>query len=378
MKIFKLFTLFFLVSIFSLQIFAQSMEAKMIFEKEKHNFGKIKEINGKVEYKFIFTNMGAEPIVIENVHSSCGCTTPSWSKEPIPPGGKGFIKAIYNPHNRPGAFHKTVTVKSNAENSPITLHLNGEVIPKPKGIENIYKYAAGPIRMMKKNIHIPEIYSDEVKSQLIQIINTSNNDVTITFNEKRNMPKHLTIVCEPETLKPNEKGTITVTYNAKLKNDYGYVYDRIYINFNHDNNYNNRMNVSTVIKEKFTQEMIDNPPVFTMINDKTYNFGTVKQGDKIEYVFKFKNTGKNDLIIRKTKASCGCTAVQLGNKVIPPGQEGSIKTIFNTRGKRGNQHKSVTVTTNIPDVNGQPKRSQIILMLKGIVEIPKTDNLPKN
>ena len=372
MKILNFIILFFLGSIFSSQIIAQTMDAKMIFDNEKHNFGKIKEVNGKVEHKFVFSNMGAEPIVIADVRSSCGCTTPSWSKEPVPPGGKGFVKAVYNPYNRPGAFHKTITIKSNAENNPITLHINGDVIAKPKSIETEYKYAMGPIRMKKKNIHISEIYNDAVKSQSIRIINTSDHDVTVTFNEKRSIPRHLTIVCKPETLKPNEKGIITFTYNAKLKNDYGYVYDRIYFSFNHDNDSKNRINVSTVIKEKFTQEMIDNPPVLTMINEKTYDFGTIQQGGKIEHVFKFKNTGKNDLIIRKTKASCGCTAVQLGNKVIPPGQEGSVKAVFNTRGKRGKQHKSVTVTTNIPDVKGKPKRSEIILMLKGTVEVPNT------
>ena len=372
MKTLKLFIIFYLGSLFFSPIFAQTMEAKMVFNNEKHNFGMIKEINGKVEHKFIFTNMGAEPIVINDVHSSCGCTTPSWSKDTIPPGGKGFIKAIFNPHNRPGNFHKTITVKSNAENSPVTLHISGEVIPKPTGIEVEYKYTMGPIRMKKKHIHIPEMYTNEIKYQSIEIINTSNNDVTVTFNEKRNIPKHLTIVCKPETLKPNEKGIITFTYNAKLKNDFGYVYDRIYINFNHGNDYKNRINVSTVIKEKFTQEMIDNPPVFTMINDKTYDFGTIKQGGKIEYIFKFKNTGKNDLIIRKTKASCGCTAVRIGAKVIKPGEESSIKAVFNTAGKRGKQHKSITVTINIPDVKGKPKRSEVILMLKGVVELPNT------
>ncbi len=121
--------------------------------------------------------------------------------------------------------------------------------------------------------------------------------------------------------------------------------------------------------------MIDNSPVFTHINDKTFDFGIIKQGETVEYIFTFKNTGKNDLIIRKTKASCGCTAVRLGDKVIKPGQESSIKAVFNSRGKKGKQHKSITVTTNIPDVAGQPKNSQVILMVKGMVEVPVTNNV---
>ena len=361
--------------IFISGIFAQTVEPNMTFETEKHNFGKIKESGGNVTYQFTFTNMGSEAIVINDVKTSCGCTTPSWSKKPVAPGEKGHVKAVFNPYNRPGTFHKTITVKSNAANNPVVLHVSGEVIPKVKDIADEYRYQIGPIKMKKNNVHYSGIYNTETKEQKIEIINVSKEPVKIGFNEKRRMPAHLTIVCQPEILAANQKGILTFTYDASKKNDWGYVYDRIYMNFNGDSESKNRMNISAVIKEKYSQEMIDNPPVFTHINDKTFDFGTLKQGETVEHIFTFKNTGKNDLIIRKTKASCGCTAVQLGDKVIKPGQESSIKAIFNSRGKKGKQHKSITVTTNIPDVAGQPKKSQVILMVKGMVEVPVTNNV---
>ncbi len=361
------------ISIFISGILAQTVEPKMVFETEKHDFGKIKEKGGKVEFTFSFTNMGSEPLIINDVKSSCGCTTPSWSKKPVAPGTKGFIKAVYNPLNRPGTFHKTVTVKSNAKNSPITLQITGEVNAGPADIADEYRYSLGPIRMKIRNINFSNIYNDEIKKQEVEIINTSNENVKIGFNSKRRMPNHLKIKCEPETLAPKQKGKIIFTYDASKKNDWGYVYDRVYLSFNDKQEAKNRINISATIKEKFTQEMIDNPPVFTIIGEKTHDFGTLKQGEVTEHIFKFKNTGKNDLIIRKTKASCGCTTALLGDKVIKPGQESSIKAIFNSRGKRGNQHKSITITTNIPDVAGQPKRSQVVLLMKGVVEVPKKE-----
>ncbi len=367
MKAFNLLFAFVFVVSFSSQIFSQTNEARPVFDSETHDFGKIEELNGKVEHKFVFSNMGNEPLVITNVNSSCGCTAPSWSKEPIPPGGKGFITAVFQPAGINGIFHKTITVNF-TDLSPVTLHIKGEVIPKPLGIEDKYRFVLGPIRMKQNNVHFQDIYSDEIKSQTIEIFNTSEESIKITFNEKRAMPPYIKIVCEPETIQPGKEGYITFTYDAKAKNDWGYVYDRIYFNFNGSNDFNHKINVSAFIKERFSPEMIENPPIFTIIGDKTYDFGKVKQGDKIEYTFKFKNTGKNDLIIRKTKASCGCTAVTLGNQIIKPGEEGSIKAIFNTSGKSGNQNKSITVTTNIPDVEGQEKRSEIILLIKGYVE----------
>ncbi len=378
MKTKHILTAIILTSISYFGLNAQTVSPKMVFQKTVYNFGNVKEAGGKVEYTFTFKNMGSEPIVINGVSSSCGCTTPMWSKEPVPPSGTGYIKAVYDPIHRPGKFHKTITVKSNAENSPVVLQINGEVIPKTPQIADEYKFQLGPIRMKKRNIHFPQIYTNETKTDKIEIINTSKEPVTVTFNKNRSMPRYLKVSCTPATLQPNEKGVITVSYNAAEKNDWGYVYDRLYLSFNDQTNYNNRINISAVIKEHFTQEQIDNPPVFTLISDKTYDFGTIKQGDVIEHIFKFKNTGKSDLIIRKMKSSCGCTAASVGSKTIKPGEEGSIKAVFNSRGKRGQQHKSITVTTNIPEVAGKPAKSQIVLMLTGKVDVPNQQNKLKN
>lgn len=374
MKTKHILSVIILISISYFGINAQTMTPKMVFNKTVHHFGNIKENGGKVEFTFKFKNIGAEPVIINNVSSSCGCTTPMWSKEPVSPGGTGYVKAVFDPINRPGIFHKTITVKSNADNSPVVLQINGEVIPKMRSIAEDYKFQMGPIRMKKRNIHFPEIYKNETKTDKIEIINTSKEPVTVTFNKKRTTPRYLKMKCTPETLKPDEKGIIEVSYNAAEKNDWGYVYDRVYLSFNDQTDYNNRLNISAVIKEHFTKEQIENPPVFTLFSDKTYDFGTIKQGDVIEHIFKFKNTGKNDLIIRKIKSSCGCTAVSVGSKTIKPGEEGNIKAIFNSRGKRGQQHKSITITTNIPEVAGKPGKSQIVLMLKGIVEVPQQQN----
>jgi len=67
-------------------------------------------------------------MVITNVAASCGCTTPDWTRDPIMPGGEGFVKATYNAAS-PGAFNKTVTVTSNIENGFVQLFIKGEVAP---------------------------------------------------------------------------------------------------------------------------------------------------------------------------------------------------------------------------------------------------------
>ncbi|RZJ64394.1 MAG: DUF1573 domain-containing protein [Flavobacterium sp.] len=77
-----------------------------------------------------------------------------------------------------------------------------------------------------------------------------------------------------------------------------------------------------------------------------HDFGTIKQGDKVQYVFKFKNAGEADLIISKAVGSCGCTVPEFPKEPIKPGASGEMKVSFNSTGKHGKQTKSVTITAN--------------------------------
>jgi Protein of unknown function (DUF1573) len=103
----------------------QANVAVFTWDNTTHDFGKIKQ-GTPVTHEFKFTNSGKSPLVITNVQASCGCTTPDWSKEPVMPGGQGFIKATYNAAS-PGAFSKTVTVTANIETGFVQLTIKGEV-----------------------------------------------------------------------------------------------------------------------------------------------------------------------------------------------------------------------------------------------------------
>lgn len=83
-----------------------------------------------------------------------------------------------------------------------------------------------------------------------------------------------------------------------------------------------------------------------LLIDSVYNFGTIKEGDKITHSFTFKNTGTKPLIITEAHASCGCTVPEKPEKPIAPGETGIIKVVFNSSGKSGHQEKSITVNSN--------------------------------
>ena len=107
-------------------------KAKINFEQTSYNFGTIQEAKGPVSHVFEFTNTGNANLVIIDVTAQCGCTRPEFPKQPIAPGKSGKIKVTYNPAGRPGAFDKTVTVKTYGSPSNVRLKIKGAVTPKKK------------------------------------------------------------------------------------------------------------------------------------------------------------------------------------------------------------------------------------------------------
>ncbi len=101
------------------------------FEEVLHDFGTV-EFKGKAEAEFIFTNTGKEPLTIIQCSASCGCTVPSWTKEPIKSGEKGSIKVVYKNTNYASTFNKTVTVTSNAKTDRVLLTIKGTVAAEKK------------------------------------------------------------------------------------------------------------------------------------------------------------------------------------------------------------------------------------------------------
>ncbi|MCP4458207.1 MAG: DUF1573 domain-containing protein [Cytophagales bacterium] len=98
----------------------------------------------------------------------------------------------------------------------------------------------------------------------------------------------------------------------------------------------------------FSQEVeIDstNAPVITF-TEKIFEFGEINQGDVVEHVFTFQNTGKTPLILTNVKVTCGCTTPNWSREPIAAGETSEILVRFNSRGKRGMQSKPITISSN--------------------------------
>ena len=102
-------------------------KGKITVDKTTNDFGTVSENGGSVSTTFTIRNNMEEPILITHASASCGCTTPSWTREPIEPGKTGKIEITYNPRNRPGPFNRPVTVRTNGDPERMTLYIKGVV-----------------------------------------------------------------------------------------------------------------------------------------------------------------------------------------------------------------------------------------------------------
>ncbi|MBI9068223.1 MAG: DUF1573 domain-containing protein [Salinivirgaceae bacterium] len=361
-----------LFAIIGLSLSAQQMGPNLSWDSSTHDFGEINEADGKVTHKFTFTNTGNEPLVLTNVRPSCGCTSSDYTKEPIIPGSKGYVSATYNPARRPGKFSKSITITSNTEPATSSIRFTGNVIAKPKTKRDVYPRSMGDLWLETNQISLMKVSQNETKEGSLNVYNDSDKDLTITF---RNVPNHITIKAVPSMLKPKTEGKLIVTYDAQKKNDWGFLMDRITIAVNGNTDQNkNRISVSATIEEDFSQlskEELDNSARINF-DSKVFNFGTIKQGEKIPYSFKFTNTGKSDLMIRKIKTTCGCTVANSDKEIIKAGESSELKVVFNSAGKSNRQNKSITVISN------DPTQSQVTLRVTGTVLKPgQTESVDK-
>lgn len=351
----------FVVSGASEAIYGQVL-ADLTFRETTFDFGKIEEQAGPVEHTFVFTNTSGKPVKIEGVKASCGCTTPGWTTEEVPAGGEGFVKASYNPLNRPGPFNKSLTVTTNSPTSRYVLYIKGDVKPKPRTIDDDFPTVMGGIRVKYRTLNMGRVLNHQPTSSSFEVYNSS--DASIAFLDKMESPDYITVKVEPKTIQPKERARILVTYDVQKRNDLGFMSDNIALYTDESTDNKKSFSVFANIEEYFppmNEEQLAAAPRL-VLEKKVHDFGRIKSGSVVETVFVIKNEGQQTLNIRKTSSTCGCTVSKPGKEDIEPGERSEIKVTFNSAGRRGTQQKSVTIFSNDP--KGPTQR----LTIKAFVE----------
>ena len=283
------------------------------FSKTNHQLGSIKEEAGDVNIDFEFTNTGIGDLLISDVKADKGVEVKSWPKNAIANGETGIISVIFHPKENYYSVKKSVTVLSNSlKNKKTVLTIRGNVVPEPGSIAAKYRRNLGNTGLMVKNnsLFFGDISANNKNSKSLEVYNNSNESMEISFKD---VPKFMTVVAEPAVLEPKQQGKITIDYKPELnttsnnKQKWGAQNSRISVVINGDikNSIRNSITVRANIVEDFSKlsekELAKAPKIeFT---NKTFNFGTITQGETVKHDFVYTNLGDSDLEIRYVKST---------------------------------------------------------------------------
>jgi len=330
---------------------AMGQQSKPVqFREELFDFGNIIETAGPATHEFVYTNVTGRPVKILSVQASCGCTTPDWSKEPVAPGKTGYIQASFNPQGRPGYFNKTLTVTTDADASPIVLQIKGQVVSeasKPATTE--FQSLNGSWKLKTASLNMGKVYlRDEFVTRDFPFINAGAKP--ITYLGKFNGPKYIKVDIQPKTVAPGQQGVVKLSYNGKLKNQYGFHSDNVEIQTDDDINPSKSFSVYATLEDYFQAPTGDDLAKAPQLRFATYNidFGRIKQNTASTRELTFTNAGKRELAIRAVQGNCTCISASSEKNTIKPGESSALRISFDPQDRKGSQTKAVTVYSNDP------------------------------
>lgn len=328
--------------------FAQQAK-QLIFREETHDFGTIDEAKGPVSHEFVFTNHSARPVKILKVQASCGCTTPGWSKDVIPPGKNGFIQALYDPKGRPGFFTKSLTVTTDLEANPIILQIKGQVSNDEDPAPADFPIASGSMKMRVSSFNMGRVFlKDEYVVREFPVINAG--DAPLHFTGKFEHPAYIRVEVQPRTLPPGERAIIRIGYNGALKNQYGFQSDNVAIGTTDKDVPLKSFPVYATLEDFFPEMSVAElakAPQLTL-QSSAVDFGNIKANSASEMEVVVTNTGKKELEIRSIQPNCTCITATASKTKLKPGESSTLTISFNPLDRSGTQNKALTVYSNDP------------------------------
>ena len=370
--------LYLLVMLSFTHVFAQMTPKaegpKIEFAEKQHNFGDIREDIKFATHRFLFKNIGNKDLFINTVQTSCGCTTPDWTRDTIHPGQGGYVDAKYETVGRIGSFQKTITVYSNAVNFPfVHLDILGNVQKEIIAKEPEYK-TPGQITFSTPTMSFKPLFDHKSDTQILRI--TNGTSYTTQFNPLENLPAFCTILGMPKSLEPNETAKIKVILDGKKITAYGFGAFEVPLSTDNPIQPYTGFYVAYDRKQYFAKlgsKQLAKAP--KLVTDKTaIDLGSAESGEIFNTQFTFTNEGKSDLVIHEITPQCPCVKVEYSKKVLAPGESIPIKMRFDTGIKQGKSTQTIEVVCNDPTM---PERKIYLVAHLPDREKPKCATCPR-
>lgn len=361
---------------------AQSVyENKVEINKSVHDFGDISVDDGAVECSFTVKNISNKAMLILNVVSSCGCTSVSWTREPIAPGKTGTISATFD--NKDGAypFDKTITVYFSDVSKPAVLHLRGVAHQAPKPLKERYTLMFGNFGVKDLEMSAGNLTRGERKALEFTIANNGITPMKVAFQD---VSPEITLNVYPNPVPPKSTATLECTVKAGTNYGKNWYYATPVIDGrvfkaagklpNKEDDGSNiykepnkrlglgksELGIYAVVKPQNLREADRSLEPDITFTKSTQSFGKLASRSSATVVYEFKNSGKKELELFKLDAECSNVKVTSITSKVAGGKNGSIKIEVNTTGMPSGEN---TIVLNL--YTNSPLRPVVTLQLVG-------------
>ncbi len=332
--------------------------ARIVFDHYTYDFGEIRETDGDVSHTFRFTNEGDFPLVINSVGVSCGCTTPQFDKAPLLPGRTAEMKITFDPTNRPGRFEKVIHILCNDPRRTVRLTITGNVIPKPRTLQDDYPYYLGEgLRIADRNLTLGMLPHGKTVVRSVGIANAGKKTIRIETTG-RSLPAYVTVRPKKSQLAPGERSEIELTFRApeevwgrqqgsfELSADHRPLLDPVEwtVIFTEDFGALSRTTLQIAPQAEYSSSF--------------YHFSDQPQGKTLTREFQITNTGRKDLIIRHIGTTDNRLRVTADKTVILRDDTATLTVKWDTTDKQGRISAGITIVTNDPGRPAQEIRLQ--------------------
>ncbi|GHU61821.1 hypothetical protein FACS1894123_01770 [Bacteroidia bacterium] len=318
--------------------FSAYSQGGISFNETTHDFGTIGSRDGRVSFDFILTNNTEVALLINNVSASCGCTVPTWTKEPIPPGKTGNITVTFDPSAYRTTFEKRITVYTSKEQTPLVLLIKGTAVEghlEQQGVvkadvkkplyEEEYPMVVGSIyRLKSKDLNFGQLEPGEEKTIRLEVFNNSDKAIKQKLNEA---PNYLKVLLSAMEIPPRAAATIDVTIDTKSA-EYG----------NHKGNITLQVDgvaqtfpYSVSVLENFAKWTASKKENAGKVNISTIeiNFGNMSTGNSRK--LKLSNSGKNILHVKNIQSTDPLVKVSEKSFDILPGEIVELQVSIDTK-----------------------------------------------
>ena len=335
--------------------------------ERQHDFGVIKEEDGKVSCQLRVVNTGTQPLIIIKTQVGCGCTAINYNEDAIQPGDTASLTLTYNPSGRPGQFTKQALVFTNTVPRRTMLEITGNVIPTSKTLDKQYPLHAGALRISQSSIPFGELIKGKSKTLYLSAYNASTDTLVVTVKGRKD---HIRPSLVPDTVPPARVTALTVHYLSGHAPQWGLNTDTLTLTSrNMTTGAENSADISVMaqVMENFdvlTEQQRRNAPVIAVDCGDRLDYGTMTAGQTLTRTFKVTNRGKDPLMLRRLWA---------------PENEGVTVKADRTEVKRGKQ-ATITVTVDASQVDDQilnvpltlmcndPETPRLTIRLVGIID----------